>query len=288
MKVTGFTIIKNAITYDYPVVEAITSILSICDEFVVAVGQSTDETRDLIMGISPKIRIVDTVWDESIRENGTVLALETDKALAAISKDTDWAFYIQADEVVHEQYLETIQKAMQQYQHCQEVDGLLFNYLHFYGSYDYVASSAQWYKNEIRIIKINRLIYSYRDAQGFRKLDNQKLNVKAVEAFIYHYGWVKSPAHMQTKQQNFNKYWHDDKWMEQYISSANEFDYSNIDQLIYFKGSHPRVMQPRIDRLNWTFEHDMSKNKFSLKESFKAFLKKHFHITLGYKNYKLR
>jgi hypothetical protein len=44
MKVAGFTFIRNAVKNDYPVVEAITSILSICDEFVVALGNSDDGT----------------------------------------------------------------------------------------------------------------------------------------------------------------------------------------------------------------------------------------------------
>ena len=105
MKVTGFSFVKNAIIYDYPVVEAIRSILPICDEFVVAVGKSDDETLELIRSIDPeKIRIVETVWDESLREGGRVLAIETDKAFKAISKDSDWAFYMQGDEVVHEKY----------------------------------------------------------------------------------------------------------------------------------------------------------------------------------------
>ena len=79
MKVTGFTFIRNAIKYDYPVVEAITSILPICDDFVVAVGNSDDGTLALIQSIHPtKIRIVETIWDDTKREGGKVLALETD------------------------------------------------------------------------------------------------------------------------------------------------------------------------------------------------------------------
>ena len=102
MKVSGFTFIRNGIKYDYPIVEAIKSILPICDEFIVAVGNSEDDTLKLIQNISnEKIKIIETVWDDSQRENGTVLALETDKAFKNISKDTDWCFYIQGDEVIH-------------------------------------------------------------------------------------------------------------------------------------------------------------------------------------------
>src|ERR1017187_5933118 len=106
MKVSGFSFIRNAIKYDYPIVEAITSILPVCDEFVVALGNSDDETESLIKGIkSPKIRIINTVWNDAVREGGATFAAETDKAFNAISPDADWAFYVQGDECVHEKYL---------------------------------------------------------------------------------------------------------------------------------------------------------------------------------------
>src|ERR1700752_1718481 len=142
MKVTGFTIIRNAIKYDYPVIEAITSILPICDEFVVAVGNSEDDTLQLIKTInSPKIKIIETVWDDTLRQGGQVLAIETNKAFDAISNDTDWCFYIQSDECVHEKYLDNIKQTMLKYKDDKQIDGLLFNYTHFYGSYNYVGNS---------------------------------------------------------------------------------------------------------------------------------------------------
>jgi hypothetical protein len=133
-----------------------------------------------------------------------VLAQETDKAFAGVSGDSDWAFYIQGDEVVHEKYLDTIHESMQEYKDDFRVDGLLFKYLHFYGSFDYVGASSKWYKHEIRVIRNDPSIYSYRDAQGFRKGNNEKLVVKPVDAYVYHYGWVKEPknhANQTGKQQ---------------------------------------------------------------------------------------
>ena len=175
MKVCGFTFIRNAIKYDYPIVEAIQSILPICDEFIVAVGNSDDDTLGLIQNISTdKIKIVETTWDDSQRKDGKVLAIETNKAFKNIPKDADWCFYIQGDEVIHEKYLPIIKKGMEKHQENKLVDGLLFKYLHFYGSYDYVGDSSQWYNHEIRIVKNNPNIYSYKDAQGFRKNDNEK------------------------------------------------------------------------------------------------------------------
>jgi hypothetical protein len=289
MKVTGFTFIRNAIKYDYPVEEAILSILPLCDNFVVAVGKSDDDTRNLIEKIdTDKIQIIDTVWDDSLREGGRVLADETNKAFQSINDETDWCFYIQGDEVVHEKYLPFIKSAMEKYQNDDKVDGLLFKYLHFYGSYDYVGESYSWYRNEIRVIKNNKNIYSYRDAQGFRKDNNQVLNVKLIDAYVYHYGWVKEPAAMQKKQIDFNKLWHSDEWVERNVSKAEEFDYSQIDALRHFEGTHPQVMTDRIKSRNWVFDYDISFNSYKFKDKIKRFFEKYFGISLGqYKNYKI-
>jgi hypothetical protein len=174
VKVAGFSFVRNAIKYDYPIIEAITSILPICDEFIVAVGNSEDDTLKLIKSIaSDKIKIIETIWDDSLREGGQVLAKETDKAIHAISSDIDWAFYIQGDEVVHEKYLDEIKNSMLKWKDDKSVDGLLFNYRHFYGSYDYVADAPNWYRKEIRVIRPSQNIYSYKDAQGFRKNENK-------------------------------------------------------------------------------------------------------------------
>jgi len=287
MKVSGFTVIRNAIKYDYPIVEAIQSILPLCDEVIVAVGNSDDDTLQLIQNIDPKIRIIETIWDDTLREGGRVLAVETDKAFAAISNASDWAFYIQGDEVIHEKYHSNILAAMQKYKDDLKVEGLLFNYNHFYGSYDYLGSSLSWYLDEIRIVRNRNDIFSYRDAQGFRKFPNEKLNVKKIDAFVYHYGWVKAPEIMQKKQETFHKMWHDDSWVEDNVIKAVEFDYqSNIDQLTVFSETHPLVMQKRILNKNWKFEYDISFNKIKLKDRFKNILRKYFNIDIRYKNYR--
>jgi len=265
MKVSGFSFIRNAIKYDYPIVEAITSILPLCDEFVLALGNSDDNTEALIASInSPKIKIIHTVWDENLREGGKVLADETNKAFDAVSPDSDWAFYIQGDEVVHEKYHQEIKDKMILWKDDKKVEGLLFNYLHFYGSYDYIGDSKRWYGKEVRIIRNLKNIRSYKDAMGFR-MDGRKLNVKPLDACIYHYGWVKPPESMQAKQKYFHSLWHDEKTVEKMVSDAERFDYSKIDSLAVFKGTHPAVMQKRIAEKNWTFDFDPTKKKLSAK-----------------------
>lgn len=288
MKISGFTFIRNAIKYDYPIIEAIRSILPICDEIVVAVGNSEDETRDLIQSIgSAKIKIIDTIWDDNMRENGKVLAVETNKALAAISPDSSWCFYIQGDEVLEDHQLDYIHEAMKHFEKDEKVDGFLFEYLHFYGSYDYIGASNSWYKNEIRIIRNGVGIYSYKDAQGFRKDENKKLSVVKLDAKVHHYGWVKDPRSMQQKQENFNKYWHDDQWMTKNIIRTDEFSYEDhMTEIRKFEGNHPEVMSERINRLNWKFNADLSVQKKKWKDKFKDILLK-FGIDASYQNYRL-
>lgn len=289
MKVAGFTFIKDAIKYDYPIVEAISSILPLCDIVVVAVGKSEDDTLSLIKSIpTDKIRVVETVWNESLREGGRVLALETDKAFAAIPEGYDWAFYIQGDEVIHEKYLESVKAGMLKYKNRKEVDGLLFKYLHFYGSYDFVGESSRWYRNEIRIVRPRQDIFSFKDAQGFRKLPNEKLEVARVEAYVYHYGWVKDPRAMQRKQENFHKYWHDDNWVDRNVVKASEFSYErHLNYVVPFTGTHPRIMNERVSSRNWKFDIDITINKKNLKDRFKSVMRRFFNIEIGYKNYKL-
>lgn len=288
MKISGFTIIKDAIKNDYPIEEAIRSILPVVDEMIVSVGKSEDGTEDLIRSISSdKIKIVHSEWDPALREGGKILAVETDKAFQQISPDSDWAFYIQADEIVHEIYHSEIRKAAEKYLTDKKVDGLLFHYLHFYGTYDYVGDSRKWYHREVRVIRNDKTIQSYKDAQGFRR-DGKRLPVKLIDAYIYHYGWVKDPYKMKQKIYNAGKLWHSDEEMNAFLQSSDFFDYNEFDSLSKFEGTHPSVMQKRLVNKNWDVELDIQKKKFSLTNRLLYWIEKMTGRRLfSFRNYKI-
>ncbi len=289
MKVTGFTIVRNGVKFDYPFIESIKSVLPLCDEMIVAVGNSEDETLALVQDIdSPKIKIIQTIWDDSLREGGRVLAVETDKAKAAISEDTDWCIYIQADEVLHEKDYPEIRKAMEDNLEDEHIDGILFDHLNLYGSFDYIADSRKWAYKQIRIIRNDPNITSFRDAISFMK-NGKRLKVKEIDAAVYHYGWVRHPKAMQDKMESFNKMWHDDEWMDKNFEKVNEFDFSNIDSLSHFEGTHPKVMHERIDKMNWEFSFDPTQGiKLTPRLRFLNWLEKKFGIEIGkFKTYKV-
>ena len=286
MIVAGFTFIRNAIKYDYPIVEAIKSILPLCDYVVVAIGDSDDRTEELITGLNEKkIRIIHTVWDESV-PNGGVLAVETNKAFDAIGNDADWCFYIQGDEVFNSEQTNIVRASMLKYKDNAQIQGLLFHYRHFYGSYDYIGTARGWYRHEIRIIKNDKKIRSYRDAQGFR-IEGKKLRVRLVDAYIHHYGWVRNPEAQQRKQLNFNKYWRTDEWISENVPDVESFDYSQVDGLSLYIGNHPEVIQPRIQKLNWKFTFDPTRQSPFLRKRILMWIEQKTGWRVGeYRNFK--
>jgi glycosyltransferase involved in cell wall biosynthesis len=288
MKVVGFSFIRNAVKFQYPIVEALKSILPICDEVIVAVGKSDDNTRELVAAIDPKVKIIDTVWNENTREGGRVLAEETDKAFQAIPADADWCVYIQGDEVMHEDGHAEAVEAMKKWKEHKEVDGLLFNYVHFFGSYEYIGAEGHWYPHEIRIVRNDKSIWSYKDAQGFRKGENKKLQVKPLKAVIHHYGWVQTPRTMQAKFLVKDKIYHNNPKDEDNFVVKEDLPYLLVRALHKFKGKHPKVMQDRVKSINWKFEFDVSKNKYTFKDRFKTILGKIIgKRPFEYRNYKI-
>jgi hypothetical protein len=288
MKVSGFTIIKNAVINGYPIVEAITSILPVVDEMIVLVGDCDDDTQGLIEAIGdPKIKIHHSVWDKNLRKGGTVLAVETDKAFKLIAPTSTWAFYIQADEVIHEKYYPAIRKGCEDFKDNTKVQGLLFKYVHFYGTYDYVGDSRKWYGHEVRIIRNDKKISSYKDAQGFR-VGKEKLKVKPIDASVYHYGWVKSPEQMMTKSKNLGLLWRTDEEAKALLEQPDYFDYNEFDSLAKFTGTHPNVMHKRIAEMNWKVELDISKKKLNGKKLVLYYFEKLTGIRLfDFKNYRI-
>lgn len=285
MKISGFTVIRNGVLMGYPVVESIRSLLPLVDEFVVGVGQSDDNTRAVIEGIGdPKIRIFDSHWDTKKTKGGLILSEKTNEALARCSHD--WCFYLQADEVVHEADLPTIHRAIEAADKDPQVQGLLFQYVHFYGSYSVVAGSRRWYRNEVRVVRKSSGIQSHNDAQGFR-INGAKPLVRKAGARIFHYGWVKPPKKMGEKSALLSRWWHGSKMDRDF----DDFQYDRQYGLRPFQGSHPRVMADLVAAQDWTFDFTRRLSDWTLKDvnlaASDAFEKAFGHRIGEYKPYRL-
>lgn len=268
MTISGFTFVRNATKLYYPIREAILSILPIVDEFVVALGNCDpdDRTREVILSIgSPKVRIVDTVWDTVTYPNGTENAHQTDIARSACTGD--WLFYLQADEVVHERDLPLIKQRCMELLDDHEVEGLLFSYIHFWGDYQHHQVNHGWYQDEVRIVRNHPHIHSWESAQSFRRIPEfdghsyrmkegtLKIKVARCGAVIHHYGWVRPPKLMQDKRKALETvHKGKDKVDGLYRSQAQAFDYGPMRHTAEFKGTHPKVMADWMARFDWARE----------------------------------
>ncbi len=252
MKVSGFSIIRDGVRFGYPFLQSIRSILPLVDEFVLAVGKSRDQTLELARSLdSPKLRIIETVWDESLRRGGQVMAQQTNLALDQCTGD--WCFYIQGDEIIHEQDYDRISESMQRHLLHKRVEGLSFRYRHFYGSYRLINPLP--YRRQIRIVRRSTAVRSVGDACGFG-IDGRKLRSKPTGAEVYHYGWVREPVTMAKKQAQFTSFYWDGlqnkpagaKLPDVETAVAHNFQTKTC---IPFRGTHPEIMRDVIAAQDW-------------------------------------
>lgn len=265
MKISGFTMVKNATKLYFPIKQSIESILPLVDEFVVALGDcdEDDTTLQEIESIaSDKVKIIHTVWDLDKYPRGMENAHQTDIAKEACSGD--WLFYLQADEVVHEDYLPVIKDACETYLKDEEVEGFLFNYKHFWGDYNHYHIAHNWYPKEIRVIRNNSEIHSWESAQSFRRIPNFdgvnyrqhkgtfKLKVVNIGAEIFHYGWVRPPVKMTRKKKALDTI-HKGEIQAERVNQhlPDEFDYGALGRIPIFKGTHPAVMKSWVEKFDW-------------------------------------
>ncbi len=240
MKLSGFTIARNAVKYNYPLLESIRSILPICDEFIINVGDSEDETLTLLQSIDdPKIRIIERKWDMS--EGKTVLSRQTNIALQECRGE--WAFYLQSDEVIHQDDLPRLRRLVEKYAGDPDVDALRFQWLHFYGSYYRYRVDYGWYQKQDRIIRNNGTVESFGDAYAFKRKDDRPLRRKNADCLLYHYGWVHSDQMMTQRRVNAERIGFAQLQEEERVI---DYSYGDLDRFPVYFGSHPSVMQERI------------------------------------------
>ena len=250
MKISGFTIASNAIRFDYPVVESIKSVLPIVDEFVVNVGPDEDGTLNLIESIGdPKIKIIRSQWNPKLDTGGYVFAQQTNIALFNCSGS--WAFYLQADEVIHEDDLPLIMECVDRYLEDDRVEGLAFWHLDFWGDYSTILNVYPYRgQRRCRLVKPHRFVLSRGDAAGFTvhpkyKEQGRRIRVVDTGARLFHYGQVRSAETLQAKWQSKKKY-HSERYVEN--EDFDFYTYFPRQFVAPYKETHPKVMADRINK----------------------------------------
>ncbi len=240
--VSGFSILRNGVIMNYPFLESLRSALPLCDEFILSLGDCTDDTEARLTTLENefpgKIRVVRTSWKTENQTGGSQLKIQTDNALAQCHGR--WCLYLQADEVLHEADHLKIRTAIVEADGRDEVEGIVFNYLHFYGNYDYVIHGRSWYRKEVRIIRNRRNIQAFRDAQGFR-IEGRRLRAIQSGARVFHYGHVHSVESSLARREQMAAWWGENANL-----SDPRLRFFNHVGLTKFRQSHPLVMADRL------------------------------------------
>lgn len=259
---SGFTLVRNAVKLDFPIVPAIRSALEVCDEVVVNVGKSEDDTRDLVASVTdPRVRILDTEWD--FTKKNLMLSMETQRAMDACRGS--WGIYIQADEVLHERGAHILKEKIAEWDRDGRVEGLLVKYLHFYGGFDRIATSRRWYRREVRCIRLGRDIRPYQGAQGFRVgPEYRKIRARPTDAEMFHYGWAR-PARALKEKLEISKTiypWGKDRLERELRERGGGLDW--IPLLQPFRGEHPAAAQAWIAQRSHDPERVIGPRHFKL------------------------
>ena len=284
MKVSAFTFIKNGQILGYPFLQSIQSVLPIVDEFVINVGESEDDTLMFIESISnPKIRIINSKWNDSMQDRGYVYGQQ--KMISQFNCTGDWAFYIEGDEIYHENDLEQIKSSMHKHLLDPGVEALVFDFYHFYGNANTYLNSPGWYRSEARIIKNSVRSYAP-DGLFWLVLDGNKKGryprAKHTGVPCYHYGWVRSEEQMNLKSQKVQRYWG---------KRHTNVNYSHIDPMILkeFKGSHPKIIREWLPKDKGVFKPGLGYKPTLKQKRHRIMIKieKIFASDLSKKHYKL-
>ena len=297
MKISGFSFVRNGFDYGVPFLESLQSILPVCDEFIMVVGNSNDGTREAIEALqSNKIKIIDTVWDMNLKKGGKIFAQQTNIGVDAASGN--WCFHIQADEVIHENDLPKIKQAIEQNDDNKNVEGFILPFLHFWGGYNYIRNTRRIHKHEVRIFRNGIGVRSYRDSQGFRKFSSinnynngkepgEKLHVKKIDAPIFHYNGIRPPAAFRKKAEQMGFFYKTEEQVAQELD-AEKYDWDNVDRVEPFTGKHPALMQPKADAQDWTYIYNPAKAVWKTKDRIMQPIEDILGFKFGeYRNYKL-
>jgi hypothetical protein len=244
-RLSGFSIARGALEFDYPVMESLRSLLPLVDEVVVVVHRGDEATREAIRGLDDgRLVVVETDWDEGPQPGGQTLARQTNVALGRCRHP--WALYLQADEVIHEDDYAAVRDAAARYADATDVDALSFRFLHFEGSYGYVNPLR--YRRQCRLVKNDGRLLSVRDAAGFGRTDGRALRTRRSGARVFHYGWARSPEALKAKTLALARLYHDEALVARRWGGASPDTLGSAGFAFRWTGAHPAVMADRIAR----------------------------------------
>lgn len=271
MKISAMTVLRNAVTLDYPFLESIRSVLPLCDEFVAVIGSSDDGTLDAVRGLNEeRIRIVETVWSDKVQPRMSVLAQQTNVGLHLC--EGDWVVYLQGNEVLHERSIPLLRAMMEDRKDDPRVEAMLLERLTFWGDYGHmIPVYPERFKFSPRIVRPYIGTYAIRDAMSVAVFDGFSVTGRYPRAMdtgenVYRYGYVCTPEQLVTKVKSAV---HLERFREKRFDESSFYRVLPRRFVREFTGGHPAVMNDRIGK--FTQRISMDDRRWRTKPTFKEF-----------------
>lgn len=249
----------NVTIMDYPLEEAVYTALQICDEAVIVMGQSQDDTEQRVWSIFEGYepgRVVMCkqyfVYDRGWQQRWWNFAVA--------QTDAEWLLWLDADEAIHEGKVGKIHDLMEK-PDC----GLIrFPFLHFYATKDYAIRMPLVHNTRMGRRSIGyRMVNWCTDqtpnnaaCQVVFGLDGIEANahswegeyIEDVDAPIYHYGWCRDATALAISQVKHRAWYADGGGLERGtipMVRPHPFDVKgklSNGRLARWEGSHPAIM----------------------------------------------
>jgi hypothetical protein len=242
MKIYGFSYIRNGESIGYPYFEAFQCMAEFCDHSYIAVGDSTDGTREKLASLA-KVTLIDTIWEEKMRVDGAIFSQQANLALAEVRKNhkVGWALHLQADQILCQKDFSKLREDFETAERS-GADGLSMRFIHFWQTPEKIAHSKRWFPQTINAVKV--------DSKGISVGDSQSLGnctkVFDSDITVFHYGHALGDKYAEKKQRALHRWWHKDAAIDKVMKKSKKKDAQ--EPSLRFLGAHPIWMRERLNQ----------------------------------------
>ncbi len=259
MKITGITLLRNAVKLGYPFELAIRSMYALCDEVVVLVDPtSEDETmarvRELMdpqrfPGFFPEtFAIVESRWDMTNHRGHTNCEISMQTAKALEHATGDWVLSIQADEVLHEAEIEPLRKVIE-IANANGITGIELQRLYFYGSLEKVRED--WTLWLLRLFKRGCWKPDVDGAMRFDPIGSQ-VRMRTEAARMFHYSRIGDPQQIADRVRNLDRFFHAPEKVKD--GALPPYDFEALRKLDTYVVGHESEVEPTARLMNFPIE----------------------------------